>query len=214
MLDEGDLIPAGMFIPPTERYGLVTDVDRWVVTELLDTLAARPTLLDHIGFCTINLSAKSIENEDFLEFLLTTLGEHRVPPERLVFEITETTALSQFATAVRFIESVSALGCRFALDDFGAGFSTYQYLKQLPVHILKIDGSLVRDLGHDTVDREIVRSMTQVASAIGMETVAEFVEDEATIEVLREVGVDFGQGWGIGKPRIIGEVFADLLEQR
>lgn len=210
MVDGDDLVPAGVFIPPTERYGLITDVDRWVVNELIDTLSARPEIVGEIGFCTINLSARSIENEDFLGFLLEILGAHRIPPELLVFEITETTALSQFAAAVRFIESVSAFGCRFALDDFGAGFSTYQYLKQLPVHILKIDGSIVRDIATDPIDCEIVRSMAQVASAIGMQTVAEFVEDHTTIGLLSELGVDYAQGWGIGKPRLIDDVIAEL----
>ena len=206
-----DIVPAGVFIPPTERYGLVTDVDRWVVREVVTVLGQNPDLLSRLGFCTINLSAKSIENETFLDFLLDLLAEATVPPGNLIFEITETTALSQFATAVRFIESVSALGCRFALDDFGAGFSTYQYLRELPVHILKIDGSLVRDVAIDPVNREIVHSMAQVASAIGMQTVAEFVEDASTSALLRELGVDYAQGYGIGRPMMFGDYLDGVL---
>ncbi len=210
LVDGDDLVPAGVFIPPTERYGLITELDRWVVSEVVSVLAEQSDLIEHIGFCTINLSAKSIENEDFLEFLLDLLADPQVPTERLIFELTETTALSQFATAVRFIESVAALGCRFALDDFGAGFSTYQYLKQLPVHILKIDGSLVRDVTSDPINREIVHSMAQVASAIGMETVAEFVEDQATSTLLSGLGVDYAQGYGIGRPVMLDDILDEL----
>ena len=200
---DGDLLSAGLFTPAAERLGIVSEVDRWVVSWVAELLTDDDGRWPNLDFVAVNLSPQSIESDDFLEHIVDTLAAPGLDPSRLLFEITETAALSQFSKAVRFIETVADLGCRFALDDFGAGFSTFHYLKRLPVDLLKIDGSLIQDLAVDPIDRAIVRSIVDVASTLGMQTVAEFVDNSQTIDWLDELGVDFAQGFAIGHPQPI-----------
>ena len=201
--DRGKLLPAGLFVPAAERLGIVTEIDRWVVSEATALLVDRSAQLGDVDFLAVNLSPRSIESDEFLEHLVEALARPGLDPTRLLFEITETAALSQFSKAVRFIETVATVGCRFALDDFGAGFSTFHYLKRLPVDVLKIDGSLVKDLDSDPIDRSIVRAIVEVASTLGMKTVAEFVDTPSTLGRLRSLGVDYAQGFGVGRPESI-----------
>lgn len=200
---DGELLPAGLFIPAAERLGIVSEVDRWVVSRAAELLTDDDGGWPDLDFVAVNLSPQSIESDDFLEHLIATLGAPGLDPSKLLFEITETAALSQFSKAVKFIETVADRGCRFALDDFGAGFSTFHYLKRLPVDLLKIDGSLIQDLAVDPIDRAIVRSIVDVAATLGMQTVAEFVDNSQTIDWLEELGVDFAQGFAIGHPQPI-----------
>ncbi len=197
---DGSLVSAGLFIPAAERLGLVTEIDQWLVSQVADLMGGDHVDTDQIDFLAVNLSPRSIESEGFLDHLLRELSRPGVDAGKLLFEITETAALSQFSNAVEFIETVSAVGCRFALDDFGAGFSTFHYLKRLPVDVLKIDGSLIQDLVSDAIDSSIVRSIASVADALGMDTVAEFVEKEETMEHLDQLGVTFAQGYALGRP--------------
>lgn len=203
--DGTELIPAGQFIPAAERLGLITEIDDWVVSTLLTTLQDGYPATANIDFVTINLSTRSIESENFLDRLMGLLQAHPLLSAKLVFEITETSAISRFNLAKHFIESVKTLGARFALDDFGAGFSTFHYLKQLPIEYLKIDGSLIRDIESDRINIEIVRSITQVADVLGLKTVAEFVERESTASILASLDIDYVQGYGVGQPVLLLE---------
>ncbi len=205
MLDEhGLLIPPGVFIPAAERYGLMPAVDRWVVEHALETLARIPAARDvHL---TINLSGLCFRDEHTAECLRAVMTQTGVDPTHLTFEITETAAVSQLSRAVAFMRGMKSLGCRFALDDFGSGMSSFAYLKALPVDTLKIDGAFVRDMLEDPADRAFVEAIHRVAHTLGKETVAEFVETAAIVEVLREIGVDYVQGYAISKPRPLDAV--------
>ncbi|MFN0091085.1 MAG: putative bifunctional diguanylate cyclase/phosphodiesterase [Acidimicrobiales bacterium] len=211
MLDEdGRPVPPGAFIPAAERYGLIGQIDQWVVRNVLAQLARRKAKLERLDLCTVNLSARSVEDEAFLEFVLSELRGSAVHADRVTFEITETAAMAQIAQASRFIEAVAALGCRFALDDFGSGFSTFSHLKHLPVDFIKIDGALVRDIAADPVDRAMVRAIHDLADAMGLQTIAEFVEDQVILARLHDIGVDYAQGYGIERPRPLEELLDRL----
>ena len=202
MMDErGRVVPPMSFIPAAERYGLMTDVDRWVVSHALDTLAQlerRGELGDSVF--AINLSATSLAEPQFLDFVLEQLERCAVAGQRVCFEVTETSAIGNLARATAFIEAVKARGCTFSLDDFGSGLSSFGYLKNLAVDFLKIDGSFVRDMIDDPIDQAMVRAIHEVGDIMGIATIAEYVESQAIVERLREMGVDYGQGFGIAKP--------------
>jgi EAL domain-containing protein (putative c-di-GMP-specific phosphodiesterase class I) len=175
-------------------------IDRWVVAHTLKLLQARSTLNDNIGMFSINLSAQSLEDDNFLGFIVDLLDKTKVPADRICFEITESTAISNIICATRFMSILRGMGCRFSLDDFGRGFSSYGYLKNLPVDFLKIDGAFVRDLANDDIDHAMVNSINQIGHTMGVQTIAEFVETEETLEQLIHMGVDHVQGYQLGKP--------------
>jgi len=201
MQDErGALVMPGEFLPAAERYHLAARVDRWVIANVFEWLAAHPAALAGLGLCALNLSAQSIGIPAMHEFIRAQVEHGRVPPHKICFEITETAAIADLVQATRFMQQLRALGCRFALDDFGAGFSSLNYLKQLPVDFLKIDGAFVRDMAHNSVDRAMVRSINDIGHVMGKQTIAEFVEDPDTLASLRELGVDYAQGYGLGRP--------------
>ncbi len=200
--DENDLIiPPMAFIPAAERYNVMVAVDRWVLRAALDAwqrvCAACAT--ERVMFA-INISGSSLCNDKFLAFVLDAVSTSKVPGECLCFEITETAAVSNFQQAQRFITSLRKLGCRFALDDFGCGLSSFTYLKNLAVDYLKIDGSFVRDMAHDPIDYAMVESINQLGHVMGIQTVAEFVESEEILARLQQLGVDFAQGYALSKP--------------
>ena len=201
MLDEeGHLVPPGAFLPAAERYGLMPAIDRWVVSKTLESLSAMADSEADVTFA-INLSAQSLGAGDFLEFVTEQLDQTRVSPRRLCFEITESSAVSELTHVLRFIETLKALGCRFSLDDFGTGLSSFSYLKTLPVNYLKIDGGFVRDLATDAIDRAMVEAVHHIGHIMGLRTIAECVESNAILEKLREIGVDYCQGYALGRPR-------------
>ena len=212
MIDEnGGLVAPGLFMPAAEKYNLAPALDRWVVSRSLewyrDTGRHRPA---HERMkMSINLSGASLADAGFLAFIKADLIRNDVPPEIVCFEITETAAVSNLDMAIDFINDLRGLGCSFALDDFGTGLSSFAYLKNLPVDYLKIDGSFVRDVDTNPVNREMVRSIHQVGHVMGLETIAEFVENAAIIEVLADIGVDYAQGYGIAVPRDIGNIDAE-----
>ncbi|MEQ8494401.1 MAG: EAL domain-containing protein, partial [Gammaproteobacteria bacterium] len=206
MLDEHDrLVPPGAFIPAAERYDLMTAIDRWVVR---NTLAFMGATQDDPVNLAINLSGASITNAEFLANIKAQILHYGVDPQRISFEVTETAAIADLAKARTFINELKLLGCRFALDDFGSGLSSFGYLKTLPVDFLKIDGIFVRDLLKDPVDRAMVESINNVGHLMNLQTIAEFVESEAACVALREIGVDFVQGYHLGEPRPIAELRA------
>ncbi len=209
MLDEqGNLILPGMFIGAAERYGLMQAVDRWVVTTAFETYAQLSiNKRGHsIETCSINLSGASVGDESFLEFLQTQAAIAGVPYNAFCFEITETVAVANVAKAADFIRRLGMLGCRFSLDDFGSGMSSFGYLKHLPVDYVKIDGGFVKDMLEDPIDRAMVESINHIGHVMGKKTIAEFVENVQTLEALRAIGVDYAQGHVIARPIPFGAV--------
>ncbi len=199
-------IPPGAFLPAAERYGLDGKIDRWVVLNALTFFAKRAELLASFSYCSINISGKSIASEDFLRFVQAQFIKMEVPYNKIAFEVTETSAILNLEHAKKFIKQMQGLGCTFLLDDFGSGMSSFTYLKQLPVNKLKIDGAFVRDVVDDEIDRAMVRSINDVGHAVGMETVAEFVENEAILKHIALMGIDHAQGYGIAKPAPLAEI--------
>jgi diguanylate cyclase (GGDEF)-like protein/PAS domain S-box-containing protein len=192
---DGGIVPPGRFIPIAERFGLMPRIDRWVVRESLSFLDRFP------GFKVfVNLSGISLGDESLLELIEKSILESGVDPSRIGFEITETAAVKDLALAVHWIRRLKKLGCSFALDDFGIGFSSFSYLRILPVDYLKIDGSFVRDMDKEPVGHALVQAINTVAHTLGKKTVAEFVENERVLRKLHEMGVDCGQGYYLGKP--------------
>ncbi len=198
--ETGETIPPGAFLPAAERYNLSTKIDQWVVNKTLSWLSNHKQQLPKISMVSINLSGLSLNSSSFLRFLLEQLERSAIPCEKLCFEVTETAAISNLSKACQFIESVKSTGCLFALDDFGSGLSSFNYLKNLPVDYLKIDGAFVRDMTSDPIDYEMVRSINEIGHVMGKLTIAEFVEDEMTFNALQRLGVDYAQGYYIGSP--------------
>ncbi len=198
-LDDGGLILPGGFMPAADRFGLINHVDRWVVKQAMYKLADLHTNNDKVRFA-INLSARAFEDKELLPLINSILRDALLTPHSLTFEITESAAISNLAEATRFIHQLKDMGCQFALDDFGTGFSSFAYLKHLPVDKLKIDGSFVKNLAYSGVDQAMVQSMNQIAHALNKETIAEFVENEETLGLLKLYGVDYAQGHYLSKP--------------
>lgn len=209
----GQLIAPTSFIPAAERYDLMSQIDRWVIRKVFSHLQEQEALKNSIRnplrnygqhyphLYAINLSGASINDEQFVDFLHEQLELYQVSPQLICFEITETLAITNLKTAMNLIHSLKALGCSFALDDFGSGMSSFTYLKNLPVDYLKIDGAFVREIGEDAIAYEIVEAIHRVGKVMGMKTIAEFVENPLIFKKLQQIGVDYAQGYAIGKPR-------------
>jgi diguanylate cyclase (GGDEF)-like protein len=213
--EKGKLIPPGAFIPAAERYNLMTSLDRWVVKTTFEWLDRNSHITDQLGKCSINLSGQSISDARFLDYLLDLLTKSAVPAGKICFEITETAAITNLSEATEFISRLKAIGCSFALDDFGSGLSSFAYLKNLPVDYLKIDGSFVKDIVEDPIDEAMVRSINEIGHVMGKETIAEFVENEQILEKLYEIGVDYAQGFGIDKPKPLDQFLLESgVQQR
>lgn len=207
--EEGDIIPPGAFLPSAERYNLMRELDKWVIRNALSSLRNHPEFLNEIDFISINLSGQSITDERFLEFVLKEVRSLKDSAKKICFEITETAAISNLLLAGKFISELRKFGCRFALDDFGSGLSSFGYLKNLAVDYLKIDGAFVKDIVCDPIDRAMVKSINEIGQVMGMETIAEFVESEEIKTMLKEIGVDYAQGFAIHKP----QPFIELLNE-
>jgi len=201
--EDGKVILPGSFLPAAERYDLSIKLDRWIFESVYAWMAKLPGKRKSLTSCAINLSGHSLSNEEFLYFIVGKLDEGKVPTSNICFEITETVAISRLSNAIRFMEVLKAKGCFFALDDFGSGVSSFGYLKNLPVDFLKIDGMFVRDMLNDPIDMEMVRSINEIGHVMGKKTIAEFVENNETLECLKKLGVDYAQGYHMGKPRAI-----------
>ncbi|MCP3724905.1 EAL domain-containing protein [Paraburkholderia sp. CNPSo 3272] len=203
MIDEsGEVIPPGYFIGAAERFHLMPLVDRWVIGRAFEAIAAGHLAAD---VWSINLSGASLGDEDLLAYIVQQQQRCAIRFESVCFEITETAVITNLSKAITLMESLRALGCRFALDDFGSGMSSFTYLKRLPVDYLKIDGSFVRGIASSDLDRTIVQSIHQVAHAAGKATIAEFVESEAIIGRLSGIGIDYAQGFCVGLPQPLPE---------
>lgn len=184
------------FIPVAEAMGLIHQIDFWVVAKVFELIVNMP---ENLSFA-INLSGNVFLDENLYKLVRDKLSQTKIDPNRIVFEITETYAISNFEQTRKMVSDLRSLGCRFALDDFGAGFNSYSYLKHFPVDILKIDGGFITDLDNDPVDQQLVKSMIDIAHSLGKKTVAEFVERRSTLELLKSYGVDMVQGFLVGKP--------------
>ncbi len=198
--DNGELIPPGAFIPSAERYQLMARIDRWVIQNLFNWMDNYWDYNSNDIFA-INLSGQSLVDENLLYRIKKLFSEYAVPPGRICFEITETSAISNLSKAQVFMDELKQLGCLFALDDFGSGLSSFAYLKSLDVDYLKIDGAFVKDMAEDPIDRAMVESIHNIGSVLKLKTIAEFVENDEIIQALKQVGVDFAQGYGIARPR-------------
>jgi len=197
------LVMPGAFLPAAERYHLAGRLDRWVVEHTLDWLRNHPRHLEKLNICAINLSGHSMGDGRLLEFLVKQLHADPVLASKLCFEVTETAAIANMEHAVQFIDVLKELGSRFALDDFGSGLSSFAYLKKLPVDFLKIDGAFVENIANDPVALAMVRSINDIGQVMGMKTIAEFVDSKKTLAELRNIGVNYAQGYWISKPQII-----------
>jgi len=200
---DGTLVPPGAFIPAAERYNLIKEIDRWVVSNVCECLSSSdgPARL-----CFVNLSGQTMGDETFPSFIREQFDLYGIEASRICFEITETAAITNLKNAIRFVRDIKAEGCFFALDDFGAGLSSFAYLKAIPADYLKIDGGFVRAMLEDPMDNAIVQAIHQIGKVAGMRTIAEFVEDDAVRCRLRTVGIDFAQGFAIEPPRPVSEM--------
>ncbi len=207
--ENGEPLSPGLFLPAAERYHLMIEIDRWVVTHAIAFLNEHGTRFDSgHGLLSINLSGQSLSEPKFLEFVKDSLAGLAVPFERVCFEVTETTAVGNLNRARAFMSDLKASGCRFALDDFGSGLSSFNYLRSLPVDYLKIDGGIVRAIAEDPVAASMVAAVQQVARVMGLKTVGEFVENDAILNLLRDMGVSYAQGYAIDRPRPLLEFVA------
>ena len=206
MKDEaGNLILPNSFLPAAERYNLSYKIDRWVIQTIFSWLEAYSDLLDSENCWGINLSGHSLADKDLLQFVLDEFDRKQIPPQMIYFEITETAAIANIENAKQLINTLKNYGCQFALDDFGCGLSSFSYLKNLPVDFIKIDGVFVKDMANDKIDFAMVKAINDVSQAMGKKTIAEFVENNDIIEKLKDIGVDYAQGYGIGKPMPLSE---------
>ena len=201
MRDEtGRIVAPDSFIAAAERYGITPNIDRWVIENAFRWLVSDVDEREGLAVCAINLSGQSLGDDKFLPFVIDQFERSGIDAKKICFEITETAAVASFSQANRFIQSLKELGCQFSLDDFGTGLSSFGYLKHFPVDYLKIDGSFVRGILHDPIDREMVRSINEIGHLTGKKTIAEFAENEEIIQTLRSLGVDYAQGYGVAQP--------------
>ncbi|WP_310733176.1 EAL domain-containing protein [Colwellia sp. MB02u-10] len=205
---DGGLVSPALFMASAERFGLATQIDHWVVNSVLKWMKSHAHELEKINIIAVNLSGKSVGDRDFHHFFLEALDHAQVPVQKISFEITETAAIDCLDIATEFITMLHQRGAKISLDDFGSGMSSMAYLKKLAVDYLKIDGQFVKDMANDRVDCAMVRSINQIAHLTGKITIAEFVENADILMLLKDIGIDFAQGYHIGKPQPINEIFA------
>ena len=198
--EKGKIIPPGAFLPAAERYNLITHLDTWVIENAFRLLVKNPVFLTQIQFISINLSGQSLTTAHVLNFIISQLEASGIEANKVCFEITETAAITNLSMATGFISTLRKLGCRFALDDFGSGLSSFAYLKNLSVDYLKIDGMFVKDITNDPIGHAMVKSINEIGHVMGMQTIAEFVENDEIKGMLKEIGVNYAQGYGIAKP--------------
>ena len=202
MRDEnGRIVSPDNFMSAAERYNIMPNIDRWVIENAFRWLVSEADERERLSMCAINLSGQSLGDDKFLPFVIDQFQKSGLEASKICFEITETAAVASFSQANRFIQALKELGCKFALDDFGTGLSSFGYLKHFPVDFLKIDGSFVREILHDPIDREMVRSINEIGHLTGKQTIAEFAENVEIIQMLKSIGVDFAQGYGVAQPQ-------------
>jgi EAL domain-containing protein (putative c-di-GMP-specific phosphodiesterase class I) len=192
----GQPISPGFFVPVAERLGIMVQLDRWIFRRALHFLHQHPKL--SLNF---NISAQTLNDPDLISYIVKQIDNANVEPKRITFEITETAMIFNLSNACSFLHEVNKLGCGSALDDFGSGFTSLSYLRELPVNILKIDGSFIQNLDVDPFNQTLVKAISDIAHLLGKKTVVEFVENERILETAESLGIDYGQGWYLGKPK-------------
>lgn len=207
--EEGNLVFPGAFLPAAERYNIMPTLDRWVIRTMFRWLQQHPKHLSQLDLCSINLSGNTLGDNYFLDFMFDQFEIYDIPPHKICFEITETAAITNIEKATAFIDALKAKNSKFALDDFGCGMSSFAYLKHLPVDFLKIDGMFVKDILDDPIDYAMVKSINEIGHVMGLSTIAEFVENEGIINKLKELGVNYLQGYGIAKPKPLSELLGE-----
>ncbi len=200
--DQGEIILPGGFMPSAERFGLAVEIDKWVIVKAIETLTEQRKTLPNLRY-SINLSGQTLSDHSVCDLILDTLTRTGLTPSAITFEVTETVAIADMALAEAFLGKLQGIGCLTALDDFGSGLSSFAYLRDLPVNCVKIDGRFVKNLAESPVDQVMVKAMNDIAHALGKKTVAEFVENEACFQLLKEYGVDYAQGYHLGRPDIV-----------
>jgi len=211
--NDGENIPTSAFFSAAERYKLMPQIDRWVVSTTIAKLAANSAIADgESANFSINLSGQSLSDDEILEFIEEELQDSGLSAETLCFEVTESAAVSNLKKAQSFIDALRARGCKISLDDFGAGLSSFAYLKNFNVDTLKIDGSFIRDITDNRISESMVAAITQVAKVMELETVAEYVESNKTRKLIEKLGVDYAQGHAVGKPVPIEETLQQLTD--
>jgi len=209
-----EVIPPGAFLPAAERYNLMVLIDRWVIDNTFRLLTMNTTFLNKIDFISINLSGHSLTDATMMDFIVTKFNEYKLEGQKICFEITETAAISRLSMAENFILKLKSLGCQFALDDFGSGLSSFGYLKNLSVDYLKIDGMFVKDMVDDKIDHAMVKSINEIGHIMRMKTIAEFVESDKIKDLLKELGVDYAQGYAIHKPQPFKEIIENEIDPK
>jgi diguanylate cyclase (GGDEF)-like protein len=198
---EGRIVAPSQFITAAERYRMMPVIDLWVVGAALNTISSIGATRDDISAAfTINLSGQSFGNAELKRLIIDEIDRLQIPPRMVMFEITETAAISNLSQALEFMKALRERGCRFILDDFGSGLSSFRYLKSLDVEFLKIDGELVREIAKDPIQREMVAAIHRIGESMGIQTIGEWVENSEIERTLAEIGVDYAQGWGVGRP--------------
>jgi len=203
--ESGELLPAASFIEVAERSGMVQELDRWVVARALELMAERERAGNPVSL-HMNLSGASMTDLSVLEFIERRLDEGDADPARCTFEITQTARVDDFETAAGFADRLTEFGCEVAIDDYGAGFGPFAYLKKVPFDVIKIDGAFIREMSHNDADQLVVKAIVEIARGLGKRTIAELVEDEDTRQMLQDYGVDMAQGFHLGKPTDIAEL--------
>jgi EAL domain-containing protein (putative c-di-GMP-specific phosphodiesterase class I) len=198
--NNGQVLPPARFIPAAERNGLMTQIDRWVLRSTLEWLDAQPAHRDNVDFCTLNLSGASLNDEKFLQDTIALIRSHPESTRKICFEITESVALYDLNTTRRFVDRVKSFGAMVALDDFGAGYTSFSYLKELPGDLVKIDGNFIRDVNLNRANFAITRAVVDLAHELGMGCVAEWAENAGIVKSLVELQVDYAQGYGVCRP--------------
>jgi diguanylate cyclase (GGDEF)-like protein len=205
--DHGEVLPASSFIEVAERSGMVQELDRWVVARALELMAERERAGDPVSL-HMNLSGASLTDLSVLEFIERRLDEGEADPARCTFEITQTARVEDYETAGAFADRLTEFGCEVAIDDYGAGFGPFAYLKKVPFDVIKIDGTFIREMAQNDADQLVVKAIVEIARGLGKRTIAEFVEDEDTTQLLRDYGVDMAQGYHLGRPVDLAEGLA------
>lgn len=205
----GEWISPAQFLDAAARYDFLGTIDRWVIQHLCAWLAANPAHLAQLAQVNINLSASSLLDQAFHQLLEQELARHGLPPDKLCIEVTEMVALGELGVSAQWIDALRSKGLKVALDDFGSGFASYAYLRHLPLDILKIDGSFIRGIENDPINQAMVGSMRQIATQLGLLTVAEFVETQASLDCLRRLGIDYAQGYFVGRPQPLRQLADD-----
>jgi EAL domain-containing protein (putative c-di-GMP-specific phosphodiesterase class I) len=202
----GEIVTPDKFLSAAERYGMVPKIDRWMIQSSFDFFVEHQDILDSISKIFINLSGHSLSDNEFLQYIIDSFNKSGMPADKICFEITETAAIANLAKANIFIEKLKIVGCAFALDDFGSGLSSFAYLRTLAVDFLKIDGFFVKNINDDPIAYAMVKSINEIGHEMGIQTIAEFVETKQILEKLKDLKIDYAQGYYLGKPEPLFEI--------